>query len=102
MMPPRLNASGKSLDHPHPRLSRRLGAESEIRAPSLVHCHAFRNQLVPAEQLMDEITGLGIVLKTGVVAPRLMVQQNNLGAVADALVIEKALAVPDNRTANHC
>ena len=92
-MPPGLDASGETLEHPHPRLGLGLGGDAKRGAARLIHRHAFRNQLVPPEQAMDALAGVGVLPEAGVVGAGLVIEQNDLGALADRLQVAERLGL---------
>ena len=63
MMPPRLQSARDAVEHPHPGLRFGLAGEAERGVARLIHRHAFRDELVPAEQAVNEFAGLAIALK---------------------------------------
>src|ERR1043165_6232571 len=100
-MPPGLQSSGDTLDHPQASFGRWFACQTEGGPARLVHRHAFRNELVPAKQAMDQFACLTIILETARVTPRLVVEHNYLRATADFFVVAKALALAANRAAVH-
>src|SRR5438445_4026627 len=101
VMPPRLQAAGEALDHPHPRFRFWFAGDAERRFAGLIHGHAFRDELVPAEQTVDEFARLAIILKAARLAPRLVVEHDDFGAPADFFVVTEAAALSTDRTAVH-
>ena len=101
VMPPRLNAAGEARQHPHPRLRLGLAGQPERGPAHLVHRHALGDQLVPAQQAVDELAGQGIVLETLGVAARLVVQHDDFGAGADLLVVAETPALAADAAAVH-
>ncbi len=63
MMPPGLDRAGKAFERPHARFRLGLAGDAEGRLPTLVHGHAFGDQLVPAQQTVDQLTHLTVALE---------------------------------------
>src|ERR1039458_1604998 len=101
VVPPRLNAASETFQHPEPRFRFRFAGQPELGPARLIHGHAFGNEFVPAEQAVDQLARLAVVLESRGVIPRLLVEHHNLRPLADRLVIAKLLSLGGNRAAVH-
>src|ERR1039458_1343181 len=101
VVPPRLNAASETFQHPEPRFRFRFAGQPELGPARLIHGHAFGNEFVPAEQAVDQLARLAVVLESRGVIPRLLVEHHNLRPLADRLVIAKLLGLGGNRAAVH-
>src|ERR1039458_1956277 len=101
VMPPGLQAAGDAVEHPHPRLGRRFAGQPERGPSRLIQGHALGDQLVPAEQAVDEFARLAVVLKARCVTARLMVEHDDVRTTADFLAVAEALALAADGAAVH-
>ena len=108
MMPPRLDATSQPRHHPQARLRLRLARQPERRAAAvLVHGHAFGDQLIPTQQVVQQMTGLAVGLKAArrrhrcAHRPRLRVEQQHFGALRDAAQIAETGPLPNRVAAHH-
>src|SRR6266481_2916652 len=56
MMPPRLDAAGKAIEHPEARFRFRFAGETKSGIPRLIHRNTFGDEFVPTEQPMNEFS----------------------------------------------
>src|SRR5271157_5843167 len=101
VMPPRLDRSREPFEHPQPGLRLGFAGLAEGWAARLVHGDALGNQLVPTEQPVDQAARFGVLLETGRFRACLVIQQNDLCAPADLLVVSETPALPTDGAAIH-
>ena len=87
MMPPRLYPAGETLERPRPYLRLGLAAHPEGRLARAVEGGALGDEFVPSEQAVDHLSGVGVALEVARVAPPLVVKHEDLGSLADGLVV---------------
>ena len=80
VVPPRLDAAGDAGDHPHPRLGRGLARDAVVARPDWYIAMLLRRQLVPAEQPVDALAGVAVLLEAGVVVAPLVIEHHDVGA----------------------
>src|ERR1700726_3031825 len=82
VMPPGLDPASESFDHPHTSFGRRLAGDAERTAPGLIHSHTFRSELVPTENAVNQLAGVGVLFEarwpTG-----LMIEKDHFSALKD-------------------
>src|SRR5260221_589599 len=101
MMPPRVQAAGNAVQHPQPRFVRGLARKPESRFPGLIHRHALRNQLAPAQQRVDQFSSFAVVLKPAFITTCLMVEHYDLGAFGDCFIVAEILTLGTDAAAHH-
>ena len=101
VVPPRLDRARKPFEHPQPGLGLGLARLAEGRLARLVHGHALGDQLVPAEQAVDELAGLAVLLEAARVRAGLVIEHEDLGPAADFLEVAETAALPADRAAVH-
>ena len=101
MMPPGLDAPGEAVQHPHARFRSGFAGEPEVGVAGLVHGHALRHQLVPAEHAVDQLAGVSVLLESAGVVAALVVEHDDLGALANRLEVAERTALGTGRSAVH-
>src|SRR5690606_23161120 len=92
---------GDSLPRPQPGLGGGLAAEPERRGAVAVQRGALRDQLVPADQPVDQPAGLGVGGEAAALPPALVIEHHDRAALTDRLVVAEGDRLVLDRAAVH-
>src|SRR5262245_46302058 len=65
MMPPWLEATGDSIQHPKACLRFGLAGFAKGGAAGLIHRHAFGDEVLPTQEAVDQLAALAVLLEPG-------------------------------------
>ena len=68
VVPPGLDRAGKPFEHPQPGLGFGLARLAKGELARLIHGHALRGELVPAEHAVHEFARLAILLEAALMS----------------------------------
>src|SRR5262245_13170205 len=83
------------------RLGRRFAGEPKRQLARLIKRHTLRSEFLPAQQTMNQFARLAVLLKTGRVAARLVIEQDELSTPTNFSIIAKVLGLCGDRPAVH-
>src|SRR6185437_13015381 len=98
---PELQTSREPFEHPHPGFGFGFAGDAKPGFMSLVHGHAFGDELVPAQHAVDELSDLAVVLETAGVRPGLVIEHEDIRSPGDGAKIAKAFALAADGPAVH-
>src|SRR5450759_3582790 len=89
IMPPWLDTSCHSFDHPHTGFLSRFACHTDCWPSCLIHCHTFRNKLVPPQQTMNEFPCICVLLKAACITTGLGIEHDYISTFAYLFIVAK-------------